>query len=236
MKISERWNTICITANQKKKSRKKMKKGILFDLDGTLWDSAQGVVDAWNEVIVTLPTKEKLVTLEDMYSLMGKPMDEIAMAIFPNMDPETRAKVMDECCERENDYLREHGGQLYPNVEETLKALSEKYELFIVSNCQIGYIEAFLAYHKLEQYFTDTENFGRTGLQKGANIKLVVERNQLEKAVYVGDVLGDYNSTMEAGLPFILAEYGFGEVPQANYRIDQFVSLLEVAPKVLGDA
>ena len=36
-----------------------MKQGILFDLDGTLWDSAQAVVDSWNEIIETLPDFHK---------------------------------------------------------------------------------------------------------------------------------------------------------------------------------
>lgn len=212
-----------------------MKKGIIFDLDGTLWDSAQGVTDSWNEVIAGLETKETLVSVAQIYSLMGKTMDEIARCVFPDMEPGRRDRVMDACYENENAYLEQHGGILYPDLEETLQTLAKTYELFIVSNCQIGYIEAFLTYHKLGYLFTDTENFGNTGKPKGDNIKLVVERNQLDKAVYVGDVLGDYNSTMEAGLPFILAEYGFGEVPQAKYRIQSFRQLPEVAAQVFGE-
>ena len=52
-------------------------------------------------------------------------------------------RLMDECCEQENIYLAEHGGILYPKLEETLQKLSEKYPLFIVSNCQDGYIQSF---------------------------------------------------------------------------------------------
>ena len=28
-----------------------MKKGIIFDMDGTLWDSSKGVADCWTEVV-----------------------------------------------------------------------------------------------------------------------------------------------------------------------------------------
>ena len=55
-----------------------MKKGMLFDMDGTLWDSARAVVDSWNVVIDTLPDFHKRITVEDMESLMGKTMDDIA--------------------------------------------------------------------------------------------------------------------------------------------------------------
>lgn len=64
--------------------------------------------------------------------------------------------------------------------------LSDTYDLFIVSNCQDGYIESFYEYHKLERYFKDYENPGRTGLSKGENIKLVIDRNNLDAPVYVG--------------------------------------------------
>lgn len=209
-----------------------MKKGIIFDLDGTMWDSAEGVVKAWNEIISKAKDRDHLVTLEEMYGLMGKPMDEIEQLVFPNLQNPRRKELMDLCCVRENEYLLAHGGILYPMLEQTLQTLSEEYELFIVSNCQIGYIEAFLDHYGFAHYFADTENFGNTGKLKAYNISLVVERNKLDWAVYVGDTLGDYNSTMEAGLPFILAEYGFGEVTAAKYRADAFCELPTLVEKV----
>ena len=96
----------------------------------------------------------------------------------------------------------------------------------------MGYIEAFLKFHKLAQYFDDMENYGRTLLSKGENIKLVVERNALTEAVYVGDIMGDYNSTMEAGLPFIHAAYGFGQVPEGTPRITDIRQLPQRAKEV----
>ena len=97
-------------------------------------------------------------------------------------------------------------------MENVLAELSQKYELFIVSNCQSGYIETFLQYHKLERYFTDYECPGGTGREKGENIRIVIDRNNLEKAVYIGDTQGDYESAVFAGIPFIHAAYGFGNV------------------------
>ena len=48
------------------------------------------------------------------------------------------------CCETEDEYSREHGGVLYPNVEQTLSALKNRgYDLYIVTNSQDGYVEAF---------------------------------------------------------------------------------------------
>ena len=210
-----------------------MKKGIIFDLDGTLWDSAKGVVDAWNEVIDSIPDKDHLITMEEMYQLMGKPMDEIAALVFPNMSVERREEVMEICCKKENDLLRKTGGILFPELEETLIELKKNYELFIVSNCQVGYIEAFLEHYGFHKYFTDTENFGNTGRLKAYNIDLVVKRNGLNKAVYVGDTQGDCDSSKEAGIPFVFASYGFGNVNHKEYEIGSFKELVELLPTII---
>ena len=104
--------------------------------------------------------------------------------------------------------------------------------LFIVSNCQCGYIELFLEKNRLESLITDFECFGNTGMSKGENIRLLLERNGLkpQQTVYVGDTQGDYEATVEAGIPFILAAYGFGKVPQAKASIAH----MEELPKALA--
>ncbi len=212
-----------------------MKKGIIFDLDGTLWDSAQAVVDSWNVVIDRVPDFHKRITVKDMESLMGKTMDDIAFTYFNTVSRERALEILQECMDYENEYLEQVGGMLYPELENVLADLSKDYFLAIVSNCQSGYIEAFLAYHGLAQYFDDFECFGNTKQEKDANICAVVERNGLSPAMYVGDVFGDYQSTMKAGLPFIWAQYGFGDVPQAQYRIQSLSQLRDVAAAVEKD-
>ena len=211
-----------------------MKKGILFDLDGTLWDSREAVAASWNEELELLGVDYR-VTKERFNSLMGKTMDEIAYAVFDKEDSKERAiELMTACTDHENEYLSKHGGILYPDLVETLKILKEEYVLAVVSNCQVGYIEAFLEYHGLNDMFDDTENYGNTGYDKDVNIKLVVERNELDKAVYVGDIMGDYNSTMKAGYPFIHAAYGFGEVPDGTPFVNSFKELPMKVKEVIG--
>ena len=147
---------------------------IIFDLDGTLWDSSEGVSKTWSLVLNKYDYERKEVTVEDLHICMGKQLDEIGEILFPNLSSEVRKNLMHECCTLENEYLGEHGGKLYLKVEETLKELSKKYKLFIVSNCQDGYIECFFKAHKLDKYFTDYECPGRTGLSKGENNKLII--------------------------------------------------------------
>lgn len=210
------------------------RKGILFDLDGTLWDSAEAVTLSWNRVLERTGRPERMTT-EWMYTLMGKTMDDIAMAMFPTEKHEEAVRVLGICMEEENAYVREHGGKLFPGLEEILAELkSQGWFLGIVSNCQEGYIEAFLAYHQLEKYFDDTENVGHTGQGKGHNIRLVVERNRLERAIYLGDTQGDYDAATEAGVPFLHAAYGFGTVPAGTASISDIRELPDAAVKLLS--
>ena len=202
--------------------------GIIFDLDGTLWDSTAEVAKTWTSVIAKYNLNRKEVTVEDLKPCMGKLLDEIASILLPELDPKKQMQVIKECCEYENEYLGEYGATLYDKLEDTLKELSKNHKLFIVSNCQDGYIECFFKAHKLDKYFSDYECPGRTGLPKGENIKLIVERNNLKNPVYVGDTQGDANAAKLANVPFIFAKYGFGNVDEFFNSIESFDELLEI--------
>ncbi|KZE38703.1 HAD family hydrolase [Bhargavaea cecembensis] len=206
--------------------------GIIFDLDGTLWDSRKAVADSWTKVVQDRHDARREVTAEELTGLMGLQLPEIGDRLFPELDPDERKELMDECCVYENDYVAEKGGVLYPGVEEVLKQLSQTYPLYIVSNCQDGYIEAFFEAHGLGSYFKDYENPGRTGLPKSGNIKLVMERNNLENAVYVGDTKGDEDAARGAGVPFIWAAYGFGKPENPDYRIGALAELPGLVEKL----
>lgn len=201
---------------------------IIFDLDGTLWDSRETVVLAWNKAIEQNDKIDHTLTKQHLKETMGLQMHEIMQKLFPHLNAEAHKELIQSCGEIEGDFLSERGGILYENLEEVLKALSEKYELYIVSNCQEGYIEAFYAYHGLDKYFRNFENPGRTGLSKGENIKLLMKRNGLEAPVYVGDTAGDQKAAEDAGIPFVYAKYGFGDVEKYDYAIERFDELLKI--------
>ncbi len=212
-----------------------MKQGIIFDMDGTLWDSADGVAKSWTQVIHNEYKKDMDITEADVKAVMGKTMDVIAQIVFPELDKEAQQMLLEKCCDWENEYLRRNGGKLFPELEDTLKKLKKRYHLYIVSNCQSGYIEAFLDYYNFGQYFEDIECYGNNEKSKGDNIRLVMERNGLEQTIYVGDIQGDYEATMQAGAAFIHAKYGFGTINTKVAEIEKFSDLPEVAAKVFQE-
>ncbi len=190
-------------------------KNIIFDVDGTLWDSAEAVALSWNDVLDAhyRDLTDRVVTADDMYRLMGHTMDVIGKDLYPNLPKEKRDEIMIRSMEHENRYLEDHPGRFYEGLEETMKALTKSgHKLYIVSNCQDGYIEALLRHGSYHLYITDYECFGRTGKPKWDSIRILMERNQLEDAetVYLGDTHMDEEATEKAGLRFLHAAYGFG--------------------------
>ena len=212
-----------------------MKKGIIFDMDGTLWDSAASVAGCWTEVLNNQYDGVRIVTEEDLQSVMGLTMDKLAAALFPDVEESLRMQMLEDCCNAENAYLEQHGAVLYEGLEDVLKQLQKDYHLYIVSNCQSGYIEAFLTYYGFGHYFEDIECYGNNQLKKGDNIRNVVERNHLEQAVYVGDIQGDYDASCEAGVAFIHAAYGFGTIEQEVVKIMSLQELPECVERVFND-
>lgn len=207
---------------------------IIFDLDGTLWDSTEAVLKAWDMVFKSNEGIKNPITKEVLESCMGLQIYEIGAKLFPYLDETMQTKILDLCCEEERKLLLKEGGVLYKNLESTLKTLAKSYSLFIVSNCQCGYIETFLEYHKLGKYFIDYECAGNTRLVKGENIKSVMRRNNLEHPAYVGDTQGDRDAAKLANIPFIFASYGFGKVDGYDYMIKE-ISDVVGATQVASD-
>lgn len=201
---------------------------LIFDMDGTLWDSAANVARSWSAVLDGRDDIGRKITENDIKGVMGMPMDAIAEKLFGHLPKDRQETVMDACGNYENDYLRKYGGELYPRVEETLATLSKLHRLFIVSNCQSGYIEAFLDHYGFAKYFVDKLCWGDTRKSKGESIRILMEKNNVEDAAYVGDIQGDCDSARYAGIKFIHAAYGFGNVDDKDAEIRSFGELLDV--------
>ena len=169
-------------------------------------------------------------------------MYEISCMMLPDISEELRALIMQDCMENEDQYLRAHSGDFYPGCMETIERLHEEgYRVYIVSNCQDGYIETLiedagwiLGPVEVEGDVQDFECYGRTGKKKGSNIRLLMERNGLlkESCVYFGDTAMDEAGAAQAGIRFIYASYGFGTVANPKAVIHEISELPEVLQRL----
>ena len=203
--------------------------GIILDIDGTLWDSTSLVAKAYQKSFKAHGIDEDRVSPDILKKLFGRPMDEIFDELLPDIPEATRRDAQKAAIAFEDSILENDPCDIFfPDVKDTIKSLSEKKPVFIVSNCQKGYIELVMEKGDLREFIKDFECFGNTGHTKAENIRLLVKRNALASPVYVGDTEGDRLSCKEAGVPFIFASYGFGSPESFDEKIDSFSALTSV--------
>ena len=207
-------------------------KNLIFDIDGTLWDSRSIVAKGYNYVLEGEGLNHLCVTAEDLRPLFGKVMSEIADILFHSLPAETRYPLLEKCMEWEHRFLEKDPCDTiaYPKVKETIAKLAEKHNLYIVSNSQKGYPELCMDKLGLEPYIKDHLCFGDTGTSKGKTIRKLMERNGIpgDDVIYIGDTQGDYEATLEAGVPFIWCTFGFGVPEGYESKIDAFEELLNL--------
>ena len=211
---------------------------IIFDVDGTLWDATETMAKAYSAASEEMSRKyraqgimlaPKSFTGTQIRRELGQPTIEIFHHLYPELEDlfaagkrtaesdaeaETaREDILEVSIVYEYDYLRRYGAMLYDRLSETLEELGKTYPLFIVSNCEKGYIELFTGFSQTGELFADWLCYGDTLVEKDRTIRIVMEKHGLKNPVYVGDILKDALSSRRAGVDFIWASYGFGEVP-----------------------
>ena len=202
---------------------------LIFDIDGTLWDSRALVAEGYNIQLEKEGLSHLAVNAELFRPLFGKVMTEIADIIFPSIPAPERYALMERCMDTENKYLKANPCRIgYPAVRETMETLSKTHRLFIVSNSQKGYPELCIEKLGLAPFIRGHLCFGDTGTSKGKTVRALMRKYDITDCAYIGDTQGDYEATLEAGVPFIWAAYGFGTPDRFDYKIDSFAELLNL--------
>ena len=201
---------------------------LIFDIDGTLWDSRALVAEGYNAQLQAEGMERFFVDAEVLKTVFGKVMTEIADILFAELPEEQRYPLLEWCMERENRHLHENACADigYPKVKETMEELVKKHRLFIVSNSQSGYPQLCIEKMGLGELISGHLCFGDTGLCKGDTIKKLMADHNITSACYVGDTQGDLDAAERAGMPFIYCTFGFGQVDHYWKKIDKFEDLL----------
>ena len=200
---------------------------LILDIDGTLWDSRALVAEGYNIQLKEEGLAHLCVTAEELKPLFGKVLEEIADILFVSIPVPQRYELMARCMKTENLYMHQDPCHIgYPGIRDTVEKLAKKYRLFIVSNSERGYPELCMEKLGLTPYIEGHLCYGDTGTTKGQTIRTLIERHNIGSCVYVGDTQGDYKATLEAGVPFIWASYGFGTPSGFDAKIEKFEDLL----------
>ena len=202
---------------------------LIFDIDGTLWDSRAVIAEGYNAQLEKEGLSQLAVNADTFLPLFGKVMTDIADIIFPSVPVPERYALMNRCMDAGDRHLQENPCRIgYPGIRETMEELAKTHRLFIVSNSQKGYPELCMEKLGLTGRIQGHLCFGETGTNKGATIRTLMDRHHITDCAYVGDTQLDYEATQKAGIAFIWASYGFGTPERYDYKIDSFPDLLNL--------
>ncbi len=199
---------------------------LIFDMDGTLWDATCSYAALWNQALSHMG-ESRQVTVDELKRNMGKPLDAIYADLLGDLAIDMDA-FLAHLREIEEAQMPTLGGVLYPDVKETLTALSHSHKLLLMSNCGPRGLKNFMAYTGLASCFTGDITYGERPVPKSENLRYLQEVHNLRHPVYVGDVQADCDQSHMAGMPFVWASYGFGQVADADLKITSFGQLATI--------
>jgi len=195
-------------------------------MDGTLWDAVDTYTRSWNDVFGELGI-DITVKRDDLAKMVGWEGKKVIGTIMPDFDDEKRLEIYALVNAKRHELLPVHGGVLYEGVKEGLQKLSQKYPLFILSNCAKGIIRLFIDWAGINEHITDEMAYGINFMPKHHNIKLLADKHGLKTPVYVGDTSGDGEQSRLAAIPFVFMAYGFGETDDYDLKFDDFKSFTD---------
>ncbi len=201
---------------------------IIFDLDGTLWNTVDRTLEAANK-IAEEHEDIKEFKKKPIVDSMGLSKKETAVIYMPYLQKRKAIKYINEINAVNVKIIRKKGATLYKGVIPSIKKLSKKYKLGIVTNNTDDYAKIFIKTSKLGKYFSDYMGAATYNITKAEAIKRMCNRNKEPNSFYIGDIKKDMIATKEAGMTFIHAKYGFEPNVSCKYHIN---SIRELEPLI----
>ena len=198
---------------------------LIFDMDGTLWDAVQTYTDAWN-LFFERNEMARRTSKEELNGLMGMEEAQFLTIMLPEFSPDIRKIHYEKIVDLQYELIDQQGGYIYEGVLEGLDLLSKKYPLFIVSNCPEHTIEHFMRFAGIQELIVDSLAHGQNHRPKHENIRELIRRHALKKALYIGDTEGDRIQSEKASVPFVFMEYGFGQATGFHQSFNSFADFV----------
>lgn len=188
-------------------------KNIIFDLDGTLVDSAPDIFDSIKKALISCGVDEKTINMDDV--VIGPPILDIMKKMMACSTEKAEKAVLK--FRSVYDQSNFEKTTLYPGVREVLQLLkNNNFNLFVATNKPEFSSKKILRLKNIEYFFTDTVHIDSiTGkkLSKTAMIKHIIDLNKLkpDQTIMVGDTASDINSAHSVGIQSVALLYGYGD-------------------------
>lgn len=213
---------------------------ILFDLDGTLVDSAFDLHAATNHVLTHVG--RKTVTIEQVRHMVGfgaKRLIELGLEATGGRADHDAADLLPVFL----DYYRAHiadGTVVFKGGVEMLKALKAKgFSLAVCTNKPIALTHPLLQALDIAQYFDAVTGGDSFEFKKPDPRHLTATAALLPgdgPFLMVGDSINDIAAAQSAGAPSVAVDFGYTDIPPAELGADVLISSLDQLPSLVAYA
>ncbi|WP_459481782.1 HAD family hydrolase [Clostridium saccharoperbutylacetonicum] len=187
---------------------------ILFDLDGTITDSGEGITKSVQYALKDFGIEVE--NIKELNKFIGPPLKD-SFKRFYNFDDEKAELGL----RKYREYYADKGiyeNSLYDGIVEVLDKLKKSNKKIILATSKPEvYAKEILKYFKIDEYFTFVggADFEETRVSKGDVIKFVLKEAQvsdLSKTIMIGDREHDIIGAKENNIKSIGVLYGYGDV------------------------
>lgn len=215
-----------------------MTKAIIFDMDGTLFQTDLILERALEATFHMLREKglwDGPTPLKEYQKIMGVPLPVVWQTLCPNHSSEVHKRSNDYFQQALIGLIKQKQGALYDGVESTLEVLSQEYTLFIASNGVTEYLQAIVETYELHRFVTKTYSIdlildgNKTDL-----VRMIKEENQIALGYVVGDRISDFAAGYGNDFPSIGVKFDYAqedELAQANIVVERFEEIIDVIKK-----
>jgi len=217
-----------------------MSQSIIFDMDGTLFQTDKilelSLEDTFNH-LRSLNKWDTVTPIDKYRQIMGVPLPKVWEALLPNHSNEVRKQTDAYFLERLIENIRSGKGELYPNVKEVFSYLKENnYSIYIASNGLSEYLKAIVNYYNLDNWVTETFSIQQIeSLNKSDLVRTILVKYNITYGAVVGDRLSDINAAKDNDLVSIGCNFDFAqedELSQAEVIIDDIIELKTILPRL----
>lgn len=187
-------------------------RNILFDLDGTLIESSEGIINSVLYALDKMGIKEEQP--EELESFIGPPLIE-SFAQRYNLPHEEANNAV----QFYREYFAEKGileNRVYDGIPELLASLNEmEFQLWVATSKPTIYSEIILRHHHLDHHFQsitgselDHSRVGKTDI-----IRYILDMYKLDagESIMIGDRKFDIEGAKDNGLQSVFVTYGHGD-------------------------
>ena len=222
---------------------------IIFDLDGTLVETAPDLISAHNHVMAKFGFETK--KSEDIKKLVGRGANSLITKSVWGQARENFKKVNDAALKKEmvDEFLNYYTknicveSKIVNGAEQFLKWCKKKnISLGICTNKQdylsVDLLKKLKIYHYFEYIAgSNTFDYCKPDPRHLTNV-IEIMQGDIKKSIMIGDSETDAESSKAAGIPFILIEDGYTEKKVSeihhDYLVKDFVNIEEIISKYLN--